>query len=276
MSFSNDQPYWLLVIYWHPLRAQLVLGSSKHNFCSFVSFHPISSCLFSSSNWAHLIILYNYKGGLGKNTSYIKVKFLPTSPADPTLGYMPMGNSFLYPCNDFRRCLRCSSDFCNTKGNMTRRYCYKTTGDEGLYIRKNQLDFMEMCPKKETHCYTAISADGKVRRDCGKGDGQKNAVVCQTHLCNRQPAAIYCFVCPTADPNCVFSQSTEARVIHCRRPEFVGCYSRISGDGSVERGCAKTRTEDRLDSTYLFCDNRMLCNGKSTKWHSCYLYKVSS
>lgn len=186
---------------------------------------------------------------------------------------MPLGRSKHNYCNDFQRCRLCRSDLCNTRDNYTSLFCYHTPpGDyHSMHIRKDQLDFMDMCEGKHKYCITIIDEAKKtVMRGCGDGT-EKGALRCQGHLCNNQSMLTYCFTCNLGDPNCVFSQGKDSHWSEC---EFsnVGCFTRIYGDGSVERGCTKNKTDTVLDTTYWYCDNKILCNGLSTKRHSCNMF----
>lgn len=189
---------------------------------------------------------------------------------DPVLGYTPLGRLHLHGCTDFRRCLLCRSHLCNTPGNMTRLYCYHTSGSDGYYVRREQVDFMDMCGEGVSHCVTIIDKD-QVWRGCANGSEPATALKCQGNLCNSQRAATYCYKCTISDPNCVFSQGDGRQFEFCGFTQL-GCYTRIYGDGSVTRGCASKRHHEILDTVYIYCDEVMLCNGKTTKMHSCHMY----
>lgn len=85
---------------------------------------------------------------------------------------------------------------------------------------------------------------------------------------------IYCFSCQPTDPNCVFSQH-EGPFEMCS-PPHLGCYTRTFKDNSVQRGCAKVLADNTtLGSSYVFCNHSSLCNGESTKSHSCHLLQLN-
>lgn len=155
---------------------------------------------------------------------------------------------------------------------MMRLYCYHTTGPEGYYIRHEQLDYMDMCAKGQTQCVTIIDKE-HVWRGCANGTEPATAIKCTGNLCNTVRAATYCFNCTISDPNCVFSQGDGRQFAFCG-PQFLGCYTRIYGDGSVTRGCALKKEDPILDTVYNFCDDVKLCNDKTTKMHSCHLYNA--
>lgn len=185
---------------------------------------------------------------------------------------MPLGRFQQDNCLDNRRCLICRSDLCNSQENMKRLFCYHTKGPEGFYIRKQQVDFMDMCEANQEYCITTIE-DGTVTRGCGTGN-EPNSKKCKGNLCNRHVGGIYCYSCKTGDPNCEFSQR-EGPFEFCTPPN-IGCYTRILGDSSVERGCAVSPFDNTtIDQTYIFCNEINLCNRKSTKFHSCHNYEMN-
>lgn len=151
--------------------------------------------------------------------------------------------------------------------------CYNSTGPEGYYIRYNQMDHMDVCEKKEQVCGFKLGENGEVIRGCMSPD-EKNAQLCSTDKCNRQLAGIYCFTCQTTDPNCVFSQH-EGPFEMCLHPHK-GCYTRIYKDNSVERGCA-LREDEKVTpgDQYIFCNYSGLCNGVTTKYHSCNFLQLN-
>lgn len=191
-------------------------------------------------------------------------------PPDPIRGYSPLGRLHLNYCSDPRRCLICKSNFCNTKENMARLYCYHTNHKEGLYIRRGQLDYMDMCAKGVKNCVTVYN-NNRVWRGCQNSSTPSTASLCNKNLCNNQPFATYCYKCSISDPNCVFSQGSGRQFEYCA-PPGIGCFIRIYGDGSASRGCAVKEDDPILDTEYIFCRTPMLCNDKTTKMHSCILY----
>lgn len=183
-----------------------------------------------------------------------------------------MGRNSNHRCSDGKRCRICHSEHCTTSiQNKERRVCYHTTGINGVYIRHNQVDFMDICGTKGDLCSFQLHSDGSVTRGCAPSntpqvDGLK---LCNTDLCNKQMGGIYCYTCMPTDPNCVFSQH-EGPFKLCRPPEHLGCFTRIFADSSVERGCASKTSDDTIiGATYTFCNGASLCNEETTKYHSC-------
>lgn len=195
----------------------------------------------------------------------------PSTFSDPFEGYIPLGRQQFHYCTDFRRCRICRSHLCNTEANLKRLFCYHTNGPEGYYIRREQLEFMDMCAEGVTSCATVIEGD-QVWRGCANSSQPSSTSYCTGHMCNNKSWGTYCYKCSISDPNCVFSQGNGRQFEFCPAP-LLGCYTRTYGDGSVERGCAAKREDPVLDTTYLFCDEQMLCNGLSTKRHSCHLFQ---
>lgn len=179
------------------------------------------------------------------------------------------GRILRHGCTDGKRCKICRSEGCSHDELHERLACYHTTGVKGLYIRRHQVDYMDLCLNPEEKCFFKMDNKGVVTRGCIDGGTKETGVeLCGDHLCNRQMAAIYCFTCQTTDPNCVFSQH-EGPFELCPPPN-IGCYTRIYKDNSVERGCAKERNQNvTAGDSFIFCNEGGLCNGKTTKYHSC-------
>lgn len=178
-------------------------------------------------------------------------------------------------CTDPKRCRTCDSDHCNeaAAGQDAANYCFKVAGERALYIRREQTGFMALC--EAGGCSTSIDSSGLVSRGCA-ADKNADSIVCKGFLCNRQIAGITCFTCQPTDPNCVFSQH-EGPFETCP-PQYKGCYTKILGDSSVERGCALERTPNTTindGSVYIFCDESNVCNRHSTIKHSCHCYQLN-
>lgn len=189
-----------------------------------------------------------------------------------------MGRNSKQPCLDGKRCRVCHSDLCTFLIEQKQRLtCYHTEGIDGVYVRRHQMDYMDICGSDGDFCSFQLKADGSVKRGCAANttaqvDGLQ---LCSTDLCNRQLGGIYCFKCQPTDPNCVFSQH-EGPFALCRPPEHRGCYTRVFADSSVERGCgAVTWDNTTLGSVYHFCDGASLCNGETTKSHSCHFLQLN-
>lgn len=151
--------------------------------------------------------------------------------------------------------------------------CYHTTGPEGWYVRKNQIDYVELCRNAGDMCYTQWNADLTVTRGCGTAKARSvSRIVCKGNLCNTKPATRYCFTCLRSDPNCVFSQLNGPFEL-CPLAT-TSCYTRIFRDNSVERGCSVVNMTIE-DSECITCDDRNLCNGETTKHHSCHMLQLN-
>lgn len=133
---------------------------------------------------------------------------------------------------------------------------------------------MEVCATSEEVCGFKIESDGQVVRGC-MSPTVTDAKLCATDKCNRQIAGIYCFTCQTTDPNCVFSQH-EGPFELCLLPNN-GCYTRISEDNTAERGCANSGDVPTMATgeQYIFCNHSGLCNGATTKYHSCNFLQLN-
>lgn len=195
---------------------------------------------------------------------------------------MPNGNIRSYgrlsnhQCLDGKHCLLCRGEDCQYNIIVEKRLvCYHTTGPEGYYIRKWQVDHQDMCANPGDLCSFQAFRNGTVLRGCANSKTTDRTIqLCSTNLCNRQIAGIYCFTCQPTDPNCVFSQHDGP--IELCPPIHLGCFTRILKDSSVQRGCARTAFDNStLESTYIFCNSSNLCNGKTTKSHSCNLLQLN-
>lgn len=169
----------------------------------------------------------------------------------------------------------CHSEGCqNLVRNKGRLICYHTTGPEGFYVRRNQMDFSDVCRNEGDVCSFQMLPSGSVVRGCApKNAGGEGLILCSSHRCNWQIGGIYCFTCQATDPNCVFSQH-EGPLEMCAPPSM-GCFTRIFDDSSVQRGCAKVRDNTTLGSRYVFCDDASLCNKATTKSHSCHILQLN-
>lgn len=185
-----------------------------------------------------------------------------------------LGRLSNHPCFS-RRCLICHSYKCgHVVKDQNHLVCYHTSGPEGVYIRRGQLDFADMCTERNELCSFQVLPDNTVKRGCALPAAEADGVIlCDTHLCNTFIAGLYCYTCQATDPNCVFSQH-EGPFEMCP-PPALGCFTRIFVDNSVQRGCAYTKSDDSsLSSVFEFCDTSSLCNGKSMRSHSCHFLQV--
>lgn len=189
-----------------------------------------------------------------------------------------MGRNSHHRCTDGKRCRICHSDLCTDLiAAKKRSVCYHTTGVHGVYIRHNQVDFMDMCVEVAHICSFQLHSDGSVTRGCAHKDTPQvdGLQLCDKDLCNRQMGGIYCYTCMPTDPNCVFSQH-EGPFELCRPPKHLGCFTLIYSDSSVERGCAsKTSDNTTIGGTYIFCNEASLCNEETTKHHACHYLQLN-
>lgn len=184
-----------------------------------------------------------------------------------------MGRTLIDSCTDAKRCKICHYDKCN---GYDRLACYSTNGTDSLYIRRGQVDKMDTCAREEVCSFRVF--EGNVTRGCrsmGIGPPRPGETICNATLCNRQIASIYCFTCQVTDPNCVFSQHDGPFEL-CLLGT-IGCFTRIFKDNSVSRGCAQTRNDPNNSTAYefVFCAHSNLCNGQTTKFHSCNFLQLN-